>query len=84
MRVSSARNGNRLRIEIADDGLDGPPPACTKPGEKRPGIGLANTRAQLDTLYGADYRLELTKRPAGGTVVILDLPWRPAPAQPTS
>ncbi|MES1194495.1 MAG: histidine kinase, partial [Opitutus sp.] len=70
VRLSSIRSGDRLRIEIADDGSDGPSPACTNPGGKKPGIGLANTRAQLDTLYGADYRLKLAKRPAGGTVVL--------------
>jgi two-component system LytT family sensor kinase len=81
VRLASSRRGSRLHIEIADDGADGPSPACTEQsGGKRQGIGLANTRAQLDKLYGLDYQLKLTKQPEGGTVVTLELPWRTAPA----
>lgn len=78
--VRAARSGERLRIEIADDGADDLPPAGPARGTKKPGIGLANTRAQLDKLYGADYRLEISPQYAGGTIVTLNLPWRQAPA----
>jgi hypothetical protein len=78
VRVVATLAGSRLRIEIADDGPDGPPPALPA-GEKRPGIGLANTRAQLDKLYGTGYRLSMVKQPAGGTIVSLDLPLHMTP-----
>jgi hypothetical protein len=84
VRVATARTGDRLNIEIADDGPDGPPPACSVSGPRKPGIGLANTRAQLDKLYGADYRLEMIRQPAGGMVVRLDLPWHLLPADTIS
>jgi two-component system, LytTR family, sensor kinase len=80
VRIAAARAGDRLHIDIADDGPDGPPSTEAAAGVKRTGIGLANTRAQLDRLYGGDYRLEIRRQPAGGTVVSLDLPWRQSPA----
>ncbi len=78
VRVAAHRTGDRLHIAITDDGPEGR--AMPPKNRKGPGIGLANSRAQLDRLYGADYRLEMVKRPEGGTVVSLDLPWRRAPA----
>ncbi|MGH7968888.1 MAG: sensor histidine kinase [Limisphaerales bacterium] len=59
-----------LRPEARPDAL-----ARQKPGT---GIGLANLRARLETLYGADQCLELSSRPEGGVVVRIELPWRPA------
>ena len=32
---------------------------------RKPGIGLANTRARLAKIYGLDYRLEMNRRPEG-------------------
>ena len=76
VQVAAQRASERLRITITDDGSEGQ--AAPPSSRKGPGIGLANSRAQLDKLYGADYRLEMLKRPEGGTVVSLDLPWRRA------
>jgi len=47
-----------------------------KPGT---GIGLANLRARLETLYGADQCLVLTPRPEGGVVARIELPWHELP-----
>jgi signal transduction histidine kinase len=78
VHVTAQQAGDRLHIAIADDGPEGR--AMPPPSRKGPGIGVANSRAQLDKLYGTDYRLEMVKRPEGGTVVSLDLPWRRATA----
>ena len=40
------------------------------------GIGLANLRARLDTLYGSGQRLELISRPNRGVTVLIQIPWR--------
>ena len=40
------------------------------------GIGLANLRARLETLYGRDQTLELAPRPERGAIVRIELPWR--------
>jgi len=73
--VRAARAGERLVLEVADNGpgLAEPPPGGTGNGR---GIGLANTRARLEQLYGTDQRITLANRPEGGVVVRLEIPFR--------
>ncbi|MDX6384314.1 MAG: two-component system, LytTR family, sensor kinase [Blastocatellia bacterium] len=69
--VAGARNG-MLRIEVKDNG-----PGLTSvvsPGNLKQGVGLANTRARLERLYGANHRFELANEAAGGFVVTLEIP----------
>lgn len=66
-----ARNG-MLRIQVKDNG-----PgllSVTTPGNLKQGVGLANTRARLERLYGSNHRFELRNEPAGGFVVTLEIP----------
>jgi signal transduction histidine kinase len=66
LRIAARRAGEFLRLEVRDNGpgLDRAEPA--------PGIGLANTRARLQRLYGGRQRFELE---AGeGLTVRLDVP----------
>jgi LytS/YehU family sensor histidine kinase len=56
-------------VEICDNG----------PGlaaNSREGVGVANTRARLRQLYGADHRFEMRNRPDGGLVVTVAIPFR--------
>jgi two-component system LytT family sensor kinase len=81
--VRAERRGATLRIVVADDG---PGPAASGDGR---GIGLANTRERLRTLYGAAQRLELGASPdgGGGTQVVVELPFRahtPGPDRSTA
>jgi len=48
------------------------------------GIGLANLRARLETLYGRDQTLELASRPEHGVIVRIELPWNSASAIETN
>jgi len=48
----------------------------SRPGSVGTGIGLGNLRARLETLYGAEQRLELVPRTEGGVVVRIEIPWR--------
>jgi two-component system LytT family sensor kinase len=41
----------------------------------REGLGLRNTRARLEQLYGAGDHLTLAQAPGGGTVVTLNIPF---------
>jgi len=71
------RNG-ALRIEVKDNGPGLP---VDQDGiHLRKGVGLANTRARLERLYGADHLLELANDPAGGLIVILEIPRERNPA----
>jgi two-component system LytT family sensor kinase len=68
--VAGPRNG-MLRIEIRDNG----PGVSTVPGNQlRHGVGLANTRARLERLYGSHHSFELANESAGGCVVTLEIP----------
>lgn len=81
VRLKASRLGNRLQIEILNDGPEAPSSGKGGgAGSRPPGIGLANARAQLGRLYGTDYELVLTEQPAGRTLVVLNLPWHQAPA----
>lgn len=68
--VSANRNNGVLQVRIEDNG-----PGLKSDGEKD-GVGLANTRARLQQLYGAEYRLELRNREEGGLSVILEIPFQ--------
>jgi len=60
-----------LCIEVRDTGL-GPSPT------DRQGIGLGNTRARLERLYGTDHVFELRAASEGGAVAQLRIPFRQA------
>ncbi len=77
VRLTAARTGDRLVLEVIDDG---PGESGTAGAPEATGIGLRNTRSRLRHIYGDDHRLEIHRRPEGGTLVRLDLPWREAPA----
>ena len=69
--VATARNG-MLRIEVKDNG---PGLAhAPSPGNLKHGVGLANTRARLERLYGSNHRFELANELTGGFVVTLEIP----------
>jgi signal transduction histidine kinase len=60
------RDGERLRLEVEDDGAG-------FPREPRDGTGLSNLRRRLETIYGPDAELRV-ERPASGSRVIVELP----------
>lgn len=72
--ISSRREGDKLRLEIRDDGIGLTEDALTA---LHKGIGVSATRARLQHLFGADYRFEF-HRLSQGLAVIVALPWRQA------
>ena len=64
----------RLMVEVRDNG-----PGLGPEGLRREGIGLSNTRARLQQLYGAAHRFELKTAEEGGLVVSIELPLQPHP-----
>ncbi|HEY4556200.1 MAG TPA: sensor histidine kinase [Lysobacter sp.] len=73
VEVRARREDTRLVLEVIDDGAGAPP----RPGF---GMGLANTRARLECLYGEAQSLDIEESPGGGTRVRVTLPLTAGPA----
>jgi two-component system, LytTR family, sensor kinase len=69
IEIHAVKCGDRLRIQVVDSG-----PGFPAADARREGIGLANTRARLEQLYPADYRLDTGGD--NGARVAIDLPFR--------
>ncbi|HEY7475161.1 MAG TPA: histidine kinase, partial [Vicinamibacterales bacterium] len=68
--VRAIRRGGTLVIDVEDDG------AGVEDAERvRDGVGLGNTRARLQALYGSGQSLEVTGGPGLGTLVRVTIPW---------
>ena len=77
--ITVARDGERLEIEVADDGQGFA--RTTRPDRPGPGgVGLSNTRARLRQLYGTEHRFSLVSTPGQGTRVEIVIPFRTADA----
>jgi two-component system LytT family sensor kinase len=70
--------GDRLALDVTDDGAGHGDEIA--PGPER--VGLGNTRARLDALYGDRCRLSLARVPGRGARVSLEIPFRPVARQP--
>jgi two-component system, LytTR family, sensor kinase len=75
--IRAEHRENRLCLRIQDDG---PGLAEGSLVAIRGGVGLANTQARLQQLYGAAYRLDLRNRETGGLEVAIDIPFKLCPA----
>jgi signal transduction histidine kinase len=71
--ITARPEGSWLRLVVADDGVGLPP------GRPRTGIGLANARARLAQMYGAEHRFSVEPQPGGGVAATVRLPLRTAP-----
>jgi LytS/YehU family sensor histidine kinase len=72
--ISARREGDKLLLEVRDDGVGLSEDALTA---LQKGIGVSTTRARLQHLFGADYRFEF-HRQATGLAVVVGVPWRTA------
>ncbi len=71
IELIARREGDTLKLRVRDNGAGLSPDQILDEG-----VGLANTRARLEQLYGAAHRFELANHPDGGLVVSLDIPAR--------
>ena len=70
IRARRATHGaGLLELDVLDDG-----PGLPEEAPRRNGVGLANTRARLERLYGEAHRFEIGNRPEGGVRVHLEIP----------
>ncbi|MET0381884.1 MAG: hypothetical protein ABW032_00510 [Burkholderiaceae bacterium] len=75
MDISARRDGDKLRMEVRDDGVGLSEDALTA---LQKGIGVSTTRARLQHLFGADYRFEFHRQTSGLSVVVA-IPWQTEP-----
>ncbi len=75
--IQARRNGDTLRLQVQDNGDGVPNPLALEEG-----VGLSNTRARLQQLYGPAHRLDFGNLEAGGFAVTLEIPFRLSPAAP--
>lgn len=69
--IHGVRRGDRLRLEVCDDGVGLPGDFALGHGD---GVGLGNTRARLREQYGAAQTLEVRPAPGTGTLVAVEIP----------
>jgi signal transduction histidine kinase len=70
--VRVAREGDALRLTVRDDGLGA---AAKARGNESGGVGLSNTRARLQHLYGDAHEMRAGPVDAGGFLVSIDIPF---------
>ncbi len=72
--LRSRLQGDRLSIEVADDGVG----IVVTPGSPSrrsgTGIGMKNVRERLEVLYGSQARFTVVSNPGRGTLVSIELP----------
>jgi two-component system LytT family sensor kinase len=72
VQITAGREGDRLWMQVRDNGA-GLQVGTLK--ALRTGVGLSNTRARLDCLYGRHYRLEFSDK-HGGLSVLIEIPFQ--------
>jgi two-component system, LytTR family, sensor kinase len=71
IRIRASRVNEQLEISVVDNG----PGMRASGGAEHYGIGLANTRARLDQLYGGRASLRIAPAEDGGTAVTMSIPF---------
>jgi len=75
LTVRARRAGDRLVLDVEDNGPGLSDEAAERSAQ---GVGLRNTRARLDALYGPAAALALGPAPGGGTRATITLPFHTA------
>jgi sensor histidine kinase YesM len=78
IQLRARRAGDEVVITVQDNGPGVDTQAGTpviRDGGGTGGVGLTNTRARLEQLYGKDQQLKLHRAPEGGTVAEIVLPY---------
>lgn len=76
IRIDARRAGDQLHLVVADNGSG---PVDTGSQTAGHGIGLKNTRARLQELYGGDHFFSIERGSQGGCVVTIKLPYHEQP-----
>jgi two-component system LytT family sensor kinase len=72
--LRSRLEGDRVLIEVADDGVGmGNRPVSALRGTGA-GIGMKNVQERLEVLYGNQARFDVVSKPGRGTLVSIEIP----------
>jgi two-component system, LytTR family, sensor kinase len=69
IRIAASRSNGMLTLSVYNDGPCLPEPTSS-------GIGTANVRTRLESLYGDHFELRMQNRPPSGVEVSISLPFR--------
>jgi len=72
--LSSCMEGERVRIEVADDGVGMTVRPQTSLKHRGAGIGMKNVRERLEVLYGNQAHFDVQSCPGRGTRVVIEIP----------
>ena len=70
VEISAKKQNGNLRLRVADNGIG------LKQKSLSEGVGLSNTRARLEQLYGAEHHFEISGYRDGGLQVNLQIPFK--------
>jgi two-component sensor histidine kinase len=73
LTIRAARKNGALHLEISDDGKGFSGGQLLRPGN---GVGLSNTEARLQTLYGKNHQFKLMANQPTGASVTIEIPFR--------
>jgi len=73
LAIRAQREGDELRLQVRDNG---PGLQMDASGAMVKGVGLSNTRARLDQLYGSAHSFEIGNAGDGGVLVTVTIPFR--------
>ena len=77
--LTAQRANGRLELCVCDDGVGLPEQWRLETSQKLgQGLGLANTAARLQQMFGTDFELDIHNRAQGGVEARLSIPWRAA------
>jgi two-component system LytT family sensor kinase len=72
--LRSRLNGERVVIEVADDGVGMGNRQVTALHRSGAGIGIKNVQERLEVLYGAQAQFSMVSNPGRGTLVSIEIP----------
>jgi sensor histidine kinase YesM len=81
IRISGARLGDMLRLEVEDDGPGLDTNFSVDHGENR-GVGLRNLRDRIGVFFGDAGSFSISSGRAGGTLAVVQIPYRADRALP--
>lgn len=73
IEIQACRQNGWLQLQVRDNGSGIP---AASPDHFKKGIGLRNTKARLEQLFGAAHRFELVNSDSGGLEVTITIPFR--------